>query len=220
MRALRAFTLIELLIVVAIIAILAAIAVPNFLEAQVRAKVTRQLSNLRTVTTALEAYRVDNTAYPACTHVARSGGYQIRTPPGVSFNVEPIQWKVYPGFQGYAAGITTPIAYLSSDDALVDIFRLAHNFNDKLMNQMMYLPTHWYIDVPGTHRAQLARYGEWVMRSSGPDRYYQNNDGETSDYAGWNRISYDSTNGTISNGDIYRSQARPDEVHVTAGAGS
>jgi prepilin-type N-terminal cleavage/methylation domain-containing protein len=32
----QAFTLIELLIVVAIIAILAAIAVPNFLEAQVR----------------------------------------------------------------------------------------------------------------------------------------------------------------------------------------
>ena len=42
MRAnLRGFTLIELLIVIAIIAILALIAIPNFLEAQTRSKVSR-----------------------------------------------------------------------------------------------------------------------------------------------------------------------------------
>ena len=65
-----AFTLIELLIVVAIIAILAAIAVPNFLEAQVRAKVSRVKSDMRAVATALESYHVDNNRYipfcPAC----------------------------------------------------------------------------------------------------------------------------------------------------------
>jgi len=55
----RGFTLIELLIVVAIIAILAAIAVPNFLEAQVRSKVARVKSDLRTLATAQEAYFVD-----------------------------------------------------------------------------------------------------------------------------------------------------------------
>jgi prepilin-type N-terminal cleavage/methylation domain-containing protein len=47
----RAFTLIELLIVVAIIAIVAAIAVPNFLEAQTRSKIARAKADMATIAT-------------------------------------------------------------------------------------------------------------------------------------------------------------------------
>ena len=44
----KGFTLIELLIVIAIILILIAIALPNFLEAQERARVVRANGHLRT----------------------------------------------------------------------------------------------------------------------------------------------------------------------------
>jgi len=59
-----AFTLIELLIVVAIIGILAAIAVPNFLNAQIRAKIARVESDMRSLATAFESYRLDHNDYP------------------------------------------------------------------------------------------------------------------------------------------------------------
>lgn len=50
------FTLIELLVVVAIISIIALIALPNFLEAQTRAKVSRVKSDIRTLAVAVETY--------------------------------------------------------------------------------------------------------------------------------------------------------------------
>ncbi len=59
----KAFTLIELLIVVAIIGILAAIAVPNFLNAQTKAKIARVESDQKSMATALEMYFLDNNTY-------------------------------------------------------------------------------------------------------------------------------------------------------------
>jgi prepilin-type N-terminal cleavage/methylation domain-containing protein len=60
----NAFTLIELLFVVATIAILAAIAVPNFLEAQIRSKIARTISDMAVIDAALRAYEADYRAYP------------------------------------------------------------------------------------------------------------------------------------------------------------
>jgi len=56
--------IVELLIVLGIVAILSAIAVPNFLEAQVRAKHSRIKNDTRSIATAIESYYVDNNAYP------------------------------------------------------------------------------------------------------------------------------------------------------------
>ncbi|MCA9445423.1 MAG: hypothetical protein KC964_31830 [Candidatus Omnitrophica bacterium] len=53
------FTLIDLLIVIAIILILIVIALPSFLEAQVRSRVARAKSGIRTLSIAMEAYFPD-----------------------------------------------------------------------------------------------------------------------------------------------------------------
>ena len=58
-RTREAFTLIELLIVVAIIGILAAIAVPNFLIAQTKAKIGRMYTEHNAMNTAMMMYRLD-----------------------------------------------------------------------------------------------------------------------------------------------------------------
>ncbi len=60
----RGFTLIELMIVVAIIAILAGILIPNFVNARAQAQTSACESNLRAIATAMELYYADNQHYP------------------------------------------------------------------------------------------------------------------------------------------------------------
>ena len=60
----KGFTLIELMIVIAIIIILAAIAIPNYLRMTSRAKVSAIESDMKSIGTALEAYNTDWSKYP------------------------------------------------------------------------------------------------------------------------------------------------------------
>src|SRR3954462_13540963 len=54
------FTLVQIMIVVAIIALLAAIAVPNFLRARKRSQATRILEDLRIIDSAIDQYAIEN----------------------------------------------------------------------------------------------------------------------------------------------------------------
>jgi prepilin-type N-terminal cleavage/methylation domain-containing protein len=201
-----AFTLIELLIVVAIIAILAAIAVPNFLEAQTRAKVSRVKADMRSIATAVESYVVD--------------WNQIPPPWDINGNGANYVWGTTnePPFHSRAGSVlTTPIAYITTIP--IDVF----------LDKTTYLnPATWGGAGPAnelSHRIPFWNYpyfratpltsdgfmrgnravGEWLLYSAGPDRDVSNGGGSF-------YTPYDATNGTVSLGNVFRTQRTPDGI--------
>ena len=73
MKKRKGFTLIELMIVIAIIIILAAIAIPNYLRMTDRARRSRCAGDFASIATALEAYSVDWGHYPVATAILAGG---------------------------------------------------------------------------------------------------------------------------------------------------
>ena len=67
----RGFTLVEIMIVVAIIALLAAIAIPNVLRGRATANESAAIGNLRALVSSQEMYRSVNNSYPTV-----AGGWQ------------------------------------------------------------------------------------------------------------------------------------------------
>jgi len=209
------FTLIELLIVVAIIAILALIAVPNFLEAQTRAKVSRVRTDHRTLATALEAYMVDWNSYttydPASPTQPLSGWRQLTTPvayvtslptdpfgeskfrTGNVTRVLPALYELGCGAAGVgrAGTVSSPdVGYPSNT------WEMNSNGPDKFDD------TQTPANVPGhTYRWSDGQY-PWVFPGSGGAN--PTNPDDPNVVAELLTLIYDPTNGTISVGEIFR----------------
>lgn len=218
----KAFTLIELLIVVAIIAILAAIAVPNFLEAQVRSKVSRVKSDQRSFATALESYYIDNNTYPP--FWSQTSGVAANATLGISAhnsndNVNGIRASTgdqpnarkTPTFgfnaNGVRGALTTPVSFMTSyaSDVFAEVKTNTFGY--------VYAVNQWILTSPGPsatdnvpalfpgggNTADLTR-----IFLNGTQAVTLPSNTLISGYQGTRAYTYDPTNGTSSTGDVWK----------------
>ena len=219
-RALRSFTLIELLLVVLILAILALIAIPNLREAQTRSRTARVKADHGSLRTALEAYAVEHNAYP----------------PGNTWGVAAARPSV-PNDHPVLERLSTPLPYLTQGN-LPDLFVATHRSDWRINGRdpihcdvaawtptpqgdhpdaFLYRTYLYFSSCPSSAPADRSGHvrvvgGDgaaaraWCLYSAGPMRAYINMGGviavATRAYSF--DLLYDPTNGTVSFGNIYK----------------
>jgi type II secretory pathway pseudopilin PulG len=203
--------MIELLMVVAIIAVLAAIGVPNFLEAQIRAKISRTRGDMAVVEAAIRAYHADHNAYPPNSPALRDllttfTGIGTVTPASLGLQPEAGSYRPYETYGPYGsyqfprseavdfsgnalAVLTTPIAYFDGQ-LHRDVFSFQRTYEEKANLPFLYFNfSEQRASDDGTR---------WLLASPGPDH---NVNFRNPAKGPW--ITYDPTNGTVSSGDLF-----------------
>jgi type II secretion system protein G len=209
----RGFTLIELLIVVAIIAILAAIAVPNFLEAQTRSKISRCKADMRTIATALEAYRVDSNRYvmdPLFYNSAINAGGS-KWPGGGYMN----QTQVDNFLVLYK--LSTPISYITSlpENVFGNRSWGGYFLGKPAEKWYVYWGQEWkqlQMEAHPNDPMWADKGAVWSISTTGPDKadnygsYLIFGEATLNSVNVWGQVGclYDPTNGTVSAGDVVR----------------
>lgn len=183
----RAFTLIELLITIAIVLVLISIALPNLLQAQVRARVVKARGEMRSISTALESYFTDFQFYPLRT---RNSSLPPETPSGLN-------------------NLTTPVKYM-------DPARLPDPFPDSPYYVLYkYWPIRPNGKVQANNPTAHNKDSNWYLLSSnGPEcdftpfaKGMRGEDGQV-----FSNSVYAPTNGTKSVGNIWRQGGIPDGI--------
>lgn len=93
----RGFTLIEIMVVVVILGVLGALVLPNVMSRPEHAKLTAARTDIQSISTALEIYRLDNGRYPT----TAQGLEALVKPPTLA--PLPRQWNA----QGYLRAMPT-----------------------------------------------------------------------------------------------------------------
>ena len=183
----QGFTFVELVIVATIIGILAAIAIPNFLAAQIRAKVSRTKGEQEMLMIALQSYYVDKGMYPLNTKAGQPSDTDLisLTSPTVYITRLPIdlfKGTNIPEIQRYAQPNKKPLqGYPLKGYGYVNYLQMS--------------PKKPIMEVPSPEGG----YAWFVLMSPGPD-YTMDYDASTTPPK---VLYYDPTNGTTSKGDIY-----------------
>ena len=136
------FTLIEVLITVAIIAILAAIAIPNYSAYVVRSKITEATTNLLGMRTKMEQYFQDNRSYVG----ACQAGTVAALPPAGSLKY----------FNMTCANLSAT-TYTIQADGVQDLTNLTLTIDQANTRTTVKVPTGW--TMPATNC--------WVSKKSG-----------------------------------------------------